>query len=275
MYNADIKSTQKIAPHIQRVLIVDPNAASARLLNDLLRNITACQVWTASSTARALQIAAAVDPMIVFTEYGGDDLDGVAFAKAFRKSEMTCRQAPVLMVTGEATASAILRARDAGVHEFLRKPYTVKDLVRRIEAVSLQKRDWIEGVAYIGPDRRRFNSGDYTGPRKRRCDAGKTAAARDQARILQAMRIVDAALAAIATDPAQARRALTVQAEDLQKAAVSCGDVGLVTAAADLKRHLADTLDARLVHSEIAARAERLWALLPEGARGEPTAEAA
>ena len=275
MYNADLKSSQRIAPHIQRVLIVDPAAASARLLNDLLRNITACQVWTAGSTARAIQMARAVDPMIVFSEFSGEDLNGLQFSRTFRKSDMACRQAPIIMITGEATASAILGARDAGVHEFLRKPYTVKDLIRRIEAVTLQPRDWIEGVAYIGPDRRRFNSGDYAGPRKRRCDAPKTAAARDQGRILQAMRIVDAALAAIATDPAQARRALGVQADDLQKAAVSSGDSALLAAAADLKRYLNDSLGSRLSHSEVAVHAQRLWAVLPEGSRDGATAEAA
>jgi hypothetical protein len=48
-------------------------------------------------------------------------------------------------------AGAILAARDAGVHEFLRKPYSMKDLVRRLEAVTLRDRDWVEGVGYIGP----------------------------------------------------------------------------------------------------------------------------
>ena len=72
------------------------------------------------------------------------------------------------MVTAEATAAAILAARHAaGVHEFLRKPYTIKDVMRRLDAAILRQREWIEAVSYIGPDRRRFNSGDYVGPRKR------------------------------------------------------------------------------------------------------------
>nr|6SFT_A Chain A, Two-component receiver protein CleD [Caulobacter vibrioides NA1000] len=32
-------------------------------------------------------------------------------------------------------------------------------------------REWVEAVAYVGPDRRRFNSADYKGPRKRKADA--------------------------------------------------------------------------------------------------------
>jgi hypothetical protein len=78
--------------------------------------------------------------------------------------------------------------------------------------VTLKPRDWIEAVAYVGPDRRRFNSADYKGPRKRKADAAGTPAAR----LSQALRIVKSAATALDTDPAQARRALAAQAVELQ-----------------------------------------------------------
>ena len=53
----------------------------------------------------------------------------------------------------------------------MRKPFTIKDLERRLEAVTLKPRDWVEAVQYVGPDRRRFNSAEYKGPRKRKADA--------------------------------------------------------------------------------------------------------
>ena len=74
------------------------------------------------------------------------------------------------MISGDATAAQILGARDAGVHEFMRRPYTMGDLQKRLEAVSGRPRDWIEAIHYVGPDRRRFNSADYKGPTKRRTD---------------------------------------------------------------------------------------------------------
>jgi hypothetical protein len=79
------------------------------------------------------------------------------------------------MVTAEATPSSIGGARNSGVHEFLRKPYTAGDLFRRVENVVLKPRDWIEAQMYVGPDRRRFNSEDYGGSKKRRADAAKAA----------------------------------------------------------------------------------------------------
>ena len=69
---ADAKSQQRLAPMMQRVLIVDPMAASVRLLQDLLRNIVPCQIWTAGSGEKGLALARMVDPQIIFCEYAGD-----------------------------------------------------------------------------------------------------------------------------------------------------------------------------------------------------------
>jgi CheY-like chemotaxis protein len=237
LFIADEKLHQRLAPHLQRVLIVDPQPASVKLLGDLLRSIVSTQIVTAPNDAKALQLAAVFDPQIIFMEHSGAHMDGARLAKAIRRSEFACRKAPIIMVTGEATAGAILGARDAGVHEFLRKPFTIKDLLRRLEAVALKPRDWVEAVQYIGPDRRRFNSGDYAGPRKRKSDARKTP---DEARLVQALKIVRAAAGALDSDWPQARRALLAQAADIQKVAVSVNDMTLMSAAAALSRQLTD-----------------------------------
>ncbi|MDB5459328.1 MAG: hypothetical protein JWO72_1069, partial [Caulobacteraceae bacterium] len=85
-------------------------------------------------------------------------------------------------------------------------PYAMGDLQKRIDAVSGKPRDWIEGMRYIGPDRRRFNSAEYSGPRKRRTDGSvKTQ------KVNQALKIVQSATAAVETDPVQALRALATQ----------------------------------------------------------------
>ena len=131
------------------------------------------------------------EPQVIFTELTGKDLDGLNLVRTLRRSTLSCRQAPVIVVTTEATAAAIVASRNAGGHEFLRKPFTTKDLVRRLEAVCLRSRDWIEAINYIGPDRRRFNSGDYQGPRKRQSDHPAMA---DAARRLHERRPVDGVL---------------------------------------------------------------------------------
>lgn len=235
MFDNDAKIIQRMAPMLQRVLIADPHTANARLLGELIRSMAACQVWAAPTTDKALKLAASIQPDIVFVEMSADELDGFEFTRNLRLSTLACRQAPVIMMTGQATAAAILAARDAGVHEFLRKPFTTKDLVRRLEAVTLRPRDWIEAVEYIGPDRRRFNSGDYAGLLKRRSDVPVVP---DAVRVSQALKIVRSAVAAVAKDPPQALRALRAQAVELKASGVKGGDMRLTQAAIDFTRYL-------------------------------------
>jgi CheY-like chemotaxis protein len=65
-----------MAPQLQRILIVDPNPASNKLLQELLRSLVSCQVWTAASDGKAIQAAGAIDPQILFIENTGPELDG-------------------------------------------------------------------------------------------------------------------------------------------------------------------------------------------------------
>jgi DNA-binding response OmpR family regulator len=194
-----------------RVLVIDPNPANAKMLANLLRGLApSCQVYGAQTAAMGMGLARELNPQLVFVESAGPGLDGMTFARDLRRSEFACREAAMIMVSQEATAALILGARDAGVHEFLRRPYTMGDLEKRIDAVSGRPRDWIEAIQYVGPDRRRFNSADYSGPRKRRTDGSSKSA-----KIDQALKIVQSALIAVESDPVQAARALATQARIL------------------------------------------------------------
>ena len=236
MFAADPRTLNRIAPSIRRIVIADPNPASARLLMDILKGIGSREVFIESDEERALELLRDVEPGVIFTERRGETLNGETLTRRLRRSSMSCRAAPVIMVTGDATASSIKGARDAGVHEFLRKPFTAGDLFKRIENVALKSRPWIEAVGYVGPDRRRFNSGEYAGSRKRKGDAAsgeKTVDAKTQA-----LRILAAALAQFNDDPAQAARAAKQQVETLKALAAKSGDIGLAIATNALDGYL-------------------------------------
>lgn len=199
---------RKPASKFDRILVVDPNHATAKMLANLLRSIwPASQVYGAREGEKAMLLAAEVEPQLVFVEAVGPQLDGMAFTRDFRRSDFACREAPIVMIFTEVTAAQILSARDAGVHEFMRRPITMGDLQKRLEAVSGRPRDWIEAVEYVGPDRRRFNSAGYKGPRKRRTDGTVKVQ-----RINQSLRIIMSAVAHMESDPVQATRALHTQA---------------------------------------------------------------
>ncbi|RAK59929.1 response regulator [Phenylobacterium hankyongense] len=249
-----------MTPMLRRVLIVDPQPASARMVAELMQSACRPDVWMAPTAAKALSLAAKVDPDLIFCELAAEKLDGLAFTRSVRRSDLACRQAPVILTARDAPAPAILAARDAGAHEFLRRPFTMKDLTRRLEALG--PRDWVEAVDYVGPDRRRFNSGDYTGPLKRQADQAGTS---ESMRIAQALKILRSALSALESDPKQATRAMLAQAADLQIAATAISDNRLASATTDLHRYLSETAGAGtpLNRGETERRAAPLLAYMP------------
>ena len=255
------KLARQLAPFLRRVLVIDSSHAGARLLGELVKGLGAKHVVLEATDASAMASCKNFEPQIIFTELAGKNLDGLNFVRALRRSTLAARQAPVIVVTAEATAAAIVASRNAGVHEFLRKPFTTKDLVRRLEAVTLRSRDWIEAINYIGPDRRRFNSGDYQGPRKRQSDHPTMA---DAARIRQALIILRAAIKAIESDPIQALRSMQAQAGELKRAATSTKDQKLVAATGVFERCLNAAADSGILsRSDVEASAASLWPFMP------------
>jgi CheY-like chemotaxis protein len=257
------KAPQEPAPQLRRALLVDADPLRVRALGELLRRAGEPDVWTAEDAGKALKLAGKVDPQIVFCELS-DGVDGAAFTRALRRSEHACRKAPVVLVTADASPQALLAARDAGAHEALNRPILPKDLARRIEA-ALRKRDWIEALDYVGPDRRVFNSAEFPGPLKRLADLPPAPHA---VRVGEALKIVRAACAALEADPAQARRALRAQAAAVIAVAAETSDGKLVSAVAPL----ADYLKAAGAEIDVAAVRAYAETLLAYGGRDQRAA---
>jgi len=242
------KPSPTVTPTLRRMLIVDPETASARALGELLRRPGGPEIWAAPDAAKAFKLAGKVDPDLIFCELAAGKLDGAAFTRALRRSDLACRRAPVVLVAAEPSAQAVLAARDAGAHEFLRRPILAKDLARRLEAATVHPRDWVEAMDYVGPDRRRFNSADYPGPLKRLADES---VAPHAVRVGEGLKIVRAALAGLGRDPAQARRALKAQAAMLGAVGAETADARLAAAAGALSAYLdvaGEALDAAQAH---------------------------
>ena len=174
VFNVDRKILARIARQVERVLIIDPNAASARMLGEILKELGSRQPIYAQRTEQALAIAREFDPQVIFVEIEGAELDGVDFTTRLRRSNLPARKAPIIVLASNPREGSIKAARDSGAHEFLCKPFTAGHLFKRVENVTLKPRLWIEAKMYVGPDRRRFNSGDFEGAKKRRADSAES-----------------------------------------------------------------------------------------------------
>jgi two-component system, response regulator PdtaR len=255
------KLVRKMAPHLQKVMIVDSVTGSARLLAEQMRGISSGQTFQAADVKTALSMTGQVEPQLIFVDIGPDHTDGIDLIRKVRRSYTACRKAPIIAIISQPTAELIMAARDSGVHEFLRKPYNTRELLKRLEAVTLRQREWVEAMQYVGPDRRRFNSGDYTGSLKRKSDLEVT----DQSRIDQALRIIKSSLLAIGADPAQALRSLRAQAEILEASGARVGNTTLTEAASVFHDFLVDATEHGVLNpQDTLVKAGPLLALLPK-----------
>ena len=74
---------------------------------------------------------------------------------------------PIIMVSGYSEVARVLKARDAGVNEFLAKPVSAHSIYTRIKMLIERPRTFVRSPAFVGPDRRRCGGDRYDGEERR------------------------------------------------------------------------------------------------------------
>ncbi|MCG9915126.1 MAG: response regulator [Phenylobacterium sp.] len=159
-----------------RVLVVDDHVNTVRLIVDVLRAAGVGTVSAATDGLRARYILSRDEPDVLFTDWRMPFMDGLELTRSIRQAAVERDTTvpnpaiPVIMVTGHRTAAEVETAREAGVNEFVMKPFTPAALLSRLQAVLTQPRSFIVSDKYLGPDRRRKAEISYAGPLRRTSD---------------------------------------------------------------------------------------------------------
>jgi two-component system, chemotaxis family, chemotaxis protein CheY len=148
-------------------LVVDKNPLSAELVRDILVMLGAQIVRISKTTDHALQFLRTEEIDVVITEFQTEPENGVEFVDRLRNGiDSPDRQIPIIMLTANSEPANVARARDAGVSEFLTKPFNVEGLYRRLVSVIARPRSYVNSEGYFGPDRRRRQV-PFEGPDRR------------------------------------------------------------------------------------------------------------
>ena len=95
----------------------------------------------------------------VITDWDNKTLNGLDLTLYLRKSlDSVNRMIPIIMLTARNAHRDIQAARDAGITEYIVKPFTSKILLERIYDIVKEPRGFVICKSYIGPDRRRVSS---------------------------------------------------------------------------------------------------------------------
>ena len=150
-------------------LVVDHSRITRSTVKDALNGIGIRAIVEIEDAERALRHAEhhPVDAIIVDYEIPG--VNGAEFVWRLRRSpnERT-RQIPVIMVSDHADQSRVQIALDAGVSEYLAKPFSQTDLYTRLRRSVLAPKPFVVAPDYVGPDRRLLMNGARNGI-ERRC----------------------------------------------------------------------------------------------------------
>lgn len=159
-----------------RFLIIEDTVFIRELVRRILAVFGAVEIREAGDGTSAMRLLDGFDPDIIILDWEMRPMDGLTFVKEVRQGKAgPGTMIPIIMLSAYSEKERVVAARDAGVNEFVVKPFTANRLVNRIQSVIDRPRKFIKCEAYFGPDRRRRNVGPPAGTKDRRPAGSKKA----------------------------------------------------------------------------------------------------
>jgi len=112
-----------------RILLVDDSKTMRNIEKNVLAQAGYTEVEEAYDGPDGLSKAAVFKPQLIIVDGDMPDMDGIAFVKAYRgQGDKT----PIIMVASDAEKSRVLEAIEAGVNNYIIKPFTQETLSQRV-----------------------------------------------------------------------------------------------------------------------------------------------
>ena len=116
-----------------RILLVDDEVRLTELLR-LELDVEGYEVEVASDGATGLiKARSKPEPDLIVLDWNLPDFSGVDICQRIRSNGVTT---PILMLTGHDDISDRVKALDAGVDDYLVKPFSIEELMARLRAMQ-------------------------------------------------------------------------------------------------------------------------------------------
>ncbi|MBI5893173.1 MAG: chemotaxis response regulator CheY [Deltaproteobacteria bacterium] len=117
-----------------RILVVDDFSTMRRIIRNLLKELNYLNVDEADDGTTALPKLKAEKFDFVITDWNMPNMSGLDLLKAIR-ADAGLKHIPVLMVTAEASSENVVLAVQAGVSNYIVKPFTAVTLKEKIDKI--------------------------------------------------------------------------------------------------------------------------------------------
>jgi two-component system, chemotaxis family, chemotaxis protein CheY len=116
------------------VLIVDDYKTMLRIIRNLLKQIEFNNVEEATDGAEALSKLRAGSFGLVISDWNMEPMTGLQLLQEVR-ADTRLRATPFIMITAESKAENVVAAKQAGVSNYIVKPFNAETLREKIEKV--------------------------------------------------------------------------------------------------------------------------------------------
>lgn len=116
------------------ILVVDDFSTMRRIISNVLRQLGYENIIEAEDGTKALAVLETQPVDFVITDWNMPQMSGLDLLKAIR-SNKDRKHIPVLMVTAEAMQENIIAAAQAGVNNYIVKPFDAKTLSEKINKI--------------------------------------------------------------------------------------------------------------------------------------------
>ena len=110
-----------------KVLIVDDYKTMLRILRNLLRQLNFGNVEEASDGGEALQKLRQDRFGLVISDWNMEPMTGIQLLRAVR-SDDSLKHLPFVMITAESKSENVIAAKEAGVSNYIVKPFNAETL---------------------------------------------------------------------------------------------------------------------------------------------------
>ena len=121
-----------------KVLVVDDFSTMRRILKNILKQLGYENIAEAEDGIKAYEAMKDDGIGLVITDWNMPNMDGLEFMKKAR-NDPDLKDTPFLMVTAEAEKHKVVAAIQAGVDNYIVKPFTAEVLREKLEKI-FQKR---------------------------------------------------------------------------------------------------------------------------------------
>ena len=116
------------------ILIVDDYKTMLRIIRNLLKQLGFTNVDEATDGSAALQKLRDKDYSLVISDWNMEPMSGMQLLTEVR-ADMKLKELPFIMITAESKTENVIAAKEAGVSNYIVKPFNAATLKTKLSAV--------------------------------------------------------------------------------------------------------------------------------------------